>query len=35
MYVIARTLSQPLLYFGMFMGPVIVQHEMDVQAGID
>lgn len=34
-YVIARARSQPLLHFGMFMGPVIVQHEMDVQAGID
>ena len=33
--VIARALSQPLLHFGMFMGSVIIQHEVDVQTGID
>ena len=34
-HVIARTLGQPLLYFRMLMGSVIIQHEMDLQAGID
>ena len=34
-HVIARTLGQPLLYFRMFMGSVIIQHEMDRQVGID
>ena len=34
-HVITRTFGQPLLYFRMFMGSVIIQHEMDLQAGID
>jgi len=34
-HVIARTLGQPLLYFRMLMGSVIIQHEMDLQAGVD
>ena len=34
-HVITRTLGQPLLYFRMFMGSIIIQHEMDLQAGIN
>ena len=35
MHVIARSVRQPLLHFRVFMRAVVVEDEVDIEAGVD